>query len=411
VEISTTQTGEFAEVNVRGRLDAYWSTALAGALDELVRNGQHRIRLNLSQVAYMSSAGIRVLLRFYKQLQPINGVLVVSHPSEAVKSVLDLAGLQVLLKTAEPESEAASMRGARQIEVDDVVFEVHERQPDAWLVCRAIGEPQRLATGGFNANDCRTLTFTAPTFGVGLGAFGNSFEDCSARFGEFLAAGGAAAYLPTDGSNVPDYMVAVGALIPEVRALYALVGEGAFARLGRFEQPHGRPAVTLTQLAQAALRLAQAETAGMVIIAETVGLVGASLLRSPAHAAIGADFFDHPGVRDHLSYSPERAHARSLALIVGIATRSPAAALANFVRPLGENPTLLGHLHAAAFSYQPLQKGEIELQPTIANLFESQALQGVMHLIGDDREITGVGESELLRGAIWVGPIGEVTAE
>jgi hypothetical protein len=44
-------------------------------------------------------------------------------------------------------------------------------------------------------------------------------------------------------------------------------------------------------------------------------------------------------------------------------------------------------------------------------LFENETLQGVLHLIGDDREIAGAGESDFLRGALWVGAIAAVVDE
>lgn len=410
MEISTQHSGTFVDMTVRGRLDAYWSNSLASALDELVRNGHHSIRLNLAGVGYMSSAGIRVLLKFYKQLQRINGALVVSNPSEAVKSVLELAGLQVLLQPG-AEAPTGASRPARRVEIDGIDFEVYDRQPAATLTCRALGDPRRLAAGSFEAAHCRTLNCTASTFAVGLGAFGSGFDDCRPRFGEFLAAAGAATYLPTDGSNVPDYVVAAAALVPELRVLYAVACEGEFAHLARFEHPLERAGVSLTQLAQASLSLTRAESVGMVLVTESAGLVGASLRRSPALAPNDGGFFDHPGVRNRLSYSPERAHTRSLAVVVGVATRSPAPQLESFVRPLGAGSTLHGHFHAAAFSYHPLQKGEIELQPMMAALFETETLQGLMHLIGDDREIAGTGESEFLRGGLWIGPIAEVATE
>ena len=37
--------------------------------------------------------------------------------------------------------------------------------------------------------------------------------------------------------------------------------------------------------------------------------------------------------------------------------------------------------------------------------FEHQTLQGVLHLLYDDRGISGAGESEFVRGACWVGPL------
>ena len=97
VEITTQQLSDAFEVRVKGRLDAYWADHLAHALEDAVRSGAHRIQVNMAEVVYMSSVGIRVLLKFYKQLQRINGALLVSEPSEPVKSVLELAGLQVLL--------------------------------------------------------------------------------------------------------------------------------------------------------------------------------------------------------------------------------------------------------------------------------------------------------------------------
>jgi hypothetical protein len=38
-------------------------------------------------------------------------------------------------------------------------------------------------------------------------------------------------------------------------------------------------------------------------------------------------------------------------------------------------------------------------------LFEERGVQGVLHLLHDDRPIAGVGQSEFRRGACWVAPI------
>ncbi len=410
MELSITHSGEFAELAVRGRLDAYWSNALASALDDLVRDGHHRIRLTMAEVAYMSSGGIRVLLKFHKQLQRINGALVVSQASEAVRSVLELAGLQVLLRAHEaPPSDAASGR-SQQVERDGVGFEMYAGRSDARLTCRAIGAPERLRQSGFA--HCQSVRFAAPAFGIGLGAFGSDFDDCQGRFGEFLAAGGAAACLPTDGRNVADYVVTAGALVPELRVLYALVCEGAMAHMLRFEHSPEAHAVALPQLVRAALDLAEVDIAGLVMVGESAGLIGAALRRSPVAGPSAGDFFRHPDVRERLSYSPEHAFPRSLALVVGIAARiAPPPPLAPFLRPLGPGGDLHGHFHAAAFSYHPLQKGAIELAPVARGLFEGEQLQGVMHLIGDDRPGAGVGQSEFVRGACWIGRIAEIATE
>jgi hypothetical protein len=140
-------------------------------------------------------------------------------------------------------------------------------------------------------------------------------------------------------------------------------------------------------------------------VAETTGLVGAALRRSPA-AATGADPLAFPEIRNWLTFTAERAYAHCTALIVGVVGSGRPGELAPVVRPRGPGADLWGHLHAAAFSFCPLARGAIDLRATVASLFESQTLLGVLHLLYDDRSISGAGESEFVRGACWVGPIG-----
>jgi hypothetical protein len=112
-----------------------------------------------------------------------------------------------------------------------------------------------------------------------------------------------------------------------------------------------------------------------------------------------------------LPFTPERAYARSLALVTGVVTRAPRPELAAWLRPMRREAGPLGHLHGAAFSYRPLQKGAIDLVSTVTGLFEGENLQGVLHLLADDRDLVGVGESELVRGACWIAPIGEIATQ
>jgi hypothetical protein len=78
------------------------------------------------------------------------------------------------------------------------------------------------------------------------------------------------------------------------------------------------------------------------------------------------------------------------------------------LRPLGIEPWPLGHFHAAAFSYCPLKKGGIDLKDTVTTLFETETLQGVLHLLTDRREAAGPQQSEFVRGACWIGAASEI---
>jgi hypothetical protein len=44
----------------------------------------------------------------------------------------------------------------------------------------------------------------------------------------------------------------------------------------------------------------------------------------------------------------------------------------------------------------------------VATLFETETLQGVLHLLRDQREVAGAQQSEFVRGACWIGAAGEI---
>jgi hypothetical protein len=177
------------------------------------------------------------------------------------------------------------------------------------------------------------------------------------------------------------------------------VNEGA--TMVRFESKGGpgEPAATLSKLAQAALMQGGTDTVGVLLIGETAGLVGAALRRSPVGLPDGVDVFEHTQARDWLSLTSEPEHARSTALVVGVATRAAGPALAPFVRPLSDSgpPELQGHFHAAVVPYRALPRGS----------FEPGRVETVLHLLGDSRPIVGAGESTFTRGAFWVVPLAD----
>ena len=298
-----------------------------------------------------------------------------------------------------------------RLETHGAVVDVFPCAPEAKLKCRLLGDPDFLRGCRFRQEQCRTLQFPESTFGLGLGALGDSFEECRGRFGEFLAVAGTVAYFPTDGTNVPDYLVAAGASLPDVQVCYGLECQDPFAKMARFEAKNETGAVTLTQLVEAALEIAGARQVGVVMVAESAGLIGAVLRRPPTVDTTKNAPFEFPQIREWLSFTAEPAYARSLALVVGVATQGGAGALAPMLRPLGPGATLVGHFHAAAFSYRPLQKGVIELKKTVKSLFETQTLQGLLHLLSDDRAIAGAGQSRFVRGACWLAPLAETVGE
>jgi anti-anti-sigma factor len=415
MEIAQHEDGERTVVEVQGRLDGSWADHLSDRLSEVVRSGKHNIRLDLSRTTFLSSAGIRVLLIYFKQLKSLQGGLEVYQPSEMVREVLELSGLQALLMgklTIPPAPLPAAPEQVSEFERPRSLVQLYGLAPNATLTCRTLGNPALLRNNRFQEANCRTLKLQPDMFALGLGAFGSGFADCRDRFGEFIGAAGAVACLPADSGHSPDYSLAAGAFLPEVKLLYGLTWSGPMAYLARFEVKPGVRSISLADIVDGALEISRTTRVGMVMVAETLGLVGASLRKSPVGPADNTtSLFRHPNVRDWLSFTAERAYPDATSLIVGVAARDQSGLPADFVRPLAPGGPTLGHFHAAPFTYEPLAKGKLDLQTKVNDLFQHSRLQSVLHLLGDDRGIGGIGQSEFIRGACWFGPIERVDTE
>ena len=100
---------------------------------------------------FMSSAGIAVLMKCYKQLQRIDGSLVVIRPSPQVRTVLEMTGLAGMLdrgRRGALSRPAGPVDGTR-VERAGVVFHIFDLAPAAEMRCRVIGTDAPLAASAF----------------------------------------------------------------------------------------------------------------------------------------------------------------------------------------------------------------------------------------------------------------------
>jgi anti-sigma B factor antagonist len=80
-------------ITVGGRIDSTNASELDDVLKESLNEGQNNLIVNLDEVEYMSSAGLRALVSALRESKKKRGDLVISAPSPRVAEVLELAGL------------------------------------------------------------------------------------------------------------------------------------------------------------------------------------------------------------------------------------------------------------------------------------------------------------------------------
>lgn len=93
---------------IEGRIDALRAPQLDAELLSLFESGLRHVVLDLGQVSYMSSSGLRVLLLAQRRQQRVDGSLVLLNPPPRVYRVLQMAGLDRVFIVRITASESAA---------------------------------------------------------------------------------------------------------------------------------------------------------------------------------------------------------------------------------------------------------------------------------------------------------------
>ncbi len=392
------------DIAAPGRLDGAGAETLSHQLDEAIRAGRYRIRISLRATAFLSSAGIRALLIYRRQLEQLGGSLAVAEASAMSRATLDLSGLASLMDASLPPAASASATPAapRRAHANQLNLEI-ETLDAGKLTGVRIGRPELPARPSADNAPLTRLTLAEDFYGVGLGAFGPP-DECRSRIGELICAAGTAVTRAAD-CKVPDYMISQPRLAPEIHVLYAAGFQGRFAALARFRPDADAADAPLAALLQTLLSANSWPAMGFAIVAEISGLVGAAIIRAPSAAGSGGDFFDFPALRERLEYTAEPEYGRDLAVAVGVAFRdAPSGAWQPFVRPDGAD-NFFAHIHAAVFAYRALPAGAPDFAAVFRELLEKSQVRAVLHLIHDRRPAAGLGDSRFRHGMVWCGPL------
>ncbi len=85
-------------VKVAGRVDSSSAPDLEKNLQQLWESGRKELVLDLENVDYLSSAGLRVMVSTLKAVKRNGGNLKLAAPSARVSEVLQLAGLSAIFE-------------------------------------------------------------------------------------------------------------------------------------------------------------------------------------------------------------------------------------------------------------------------------------------------------------------------
>ena len=96
-------------LRLKGRLDASNATGLEQQIRHTLNSGETRLLIDLSQLDYVSSAGLRVFLIAAKLLKSAGGKFALFTLKENVKEVFDLAGFTSIFTIVPTQEDAMNL--------------------------------------------------------------------------------------------------------------------------------------------------------------------------------------------------------------------------------------------------------------------------------------------------------------
>jgi anti-anti-sigma factor len=108
MNISESKQGDVTILKAQGKLDSMSSPELDKHLTSLVENGVRQIAVDLAELDYVSSAGLRVFLSAAKRLKQAQGKLALANLSAQVQQIFDIAGFESILPVFKTVNEAVA---------------------------------------------------------------------------------------------------------------------------------------------------------------------------------------------------------------------------------------------------------------------------------------------------------------
>jgi len=108
MEIREIKLGNVFVLSLSGRLDAYNATEVDKKLEPLIDAGQSHLVIDLKNLEYISSSGLRVFLSALKKVKKLEGDIKLCCMQPFIKEVFDIAGFSQLFNIFDTTEEAVS---------------------------------------------------------------------------------------------------------------------------------------------------------------------------------------------------------------------------------------------------------------------------------------------------------------
>lgn len=104
--IKITYEADFTLISIEGSLDTNTSKEADDQFIKLLEEGNYKLLIDFSNLEYISSSGLRILLATSKKLKPLKGDLRICGLNETVNEVFEISGFTMIFNVFNTVDEA-----------------------------------------------------------------------------------------------------------------------------------------------------------------------------------------------------------------------------------------------------------------------------------------------------------------
>ncbi|HRP02108.1 MAG TPA: STAS domain-containing protein [Candidatus Kapabacteria bacterium] len=285
LEINDENLKGYLKININGRIDGITSNDLNKHIVDLIEAGNRNIILDFSNVIYISSIGLRVLIVNQQKLKSINGDLIIFGLTPAIKEILKMSGLLKILTFVEDLSQLNSTENnnisasKKSYTFDNANYE-HIKKTSEKAEIKLVGNFNKIEDSSYEQSDLVVQNAKNVGLSIGFGAIGEDWDSAKSYLGESLTINNSLYFYPAIKKPAVDFMN----FAPEFTDLqYSYLQNiqtlGKFSDYVSFDS-RNEPIEIQKLLAQIA-GLTGLDYFGFAIIAESKGIRGMNLKRIP----------------------------------------------------------------------------------------------------------------------------------
>lgn len=106
IDITARDVEDIKVIKIAGKLNTGASPEAEAYINERIDEGATKILLNLEELDFISSTGLRVILATGKKLSALGGKIVLCSPNHTVSDVFKMSGFNQMFSVLDTEEEA-----------------------------------------------------------------------------------------------------------------------------------------------------------------------------------------------------------------------------------------------------------------------------------------------------------------